>query len=462
MPFFPYFVDCSFNLYCMKKEIIGLSLLLTIFLVPAYSATPPKAGATCPQKGTTKTYLGKKFTCTKSGKKLVWSKGVTKTSTAPKPAPTSFPSSIPNQPAPSASSPTKPSDFANYKGQLIYGVLGDQLIRRADSGKYFETDSRPLSSFPEIRRKAYAELNGYSSNADHPKIEFVYQITNTYPDKLTPFIKRELDKAAALWNDSFKNKFRVNVYMVTEKDMEYVNSVRWLKNNLPGSFSRWENKSERPFVGGGGGFWEENGEWKGNLFFAFPSWINLENINAEWPMIVMHEFVHVVQDYFFYRNLEDRSRALHEIVQPIHFREGSANAISFLTAFQNIGWSSDALDWNFWMLTRHNQYIRPIKNEADAVSLMNEMECLKTCEKLTSSDSTKIWDWTYAYGAIMYEWVLANYGLDGYKRMLDQLITSSTFDEVIRGAFGISKNDFYANIAPYILDTIRRTTPYEN
>jgi len=59
----------------------------------------------------------------------------------------------------------------------------------------------------------------------------------------------------------------------------------------------------------------------------------------------------------------------------------------------------------------------------------------------------------------MYEWVFANNGLDGYMRILNQLVTSMKFYEGFRGAFGISKNDFYASIAPYILDTIRRTAP---
>lgn len=60
----------------MRKGIIGLSLFLLISLVPAYSATPPKAGAACSKQGVTKTYQGKKYTCVKSGKKLVWNKGV--------------------------------------------------------------------------------------------------------------------------------------------------------------------------------------------------------------------------------------------------------------------------------------------------------------------------------------------------------------------------------------------------
>lgn len=60
----------------MRKGVIGLSLLLVFSLIPAYSATPPKAGSVCSKQGTTKTYQGKKFTCIKSGKKFVWNKGV--------------------------------------------------------------------------------------------------------------------------------------------------------------------------------------------------------------------------------------------------------------------------------------------------------------------------------------------------------------------------------------------------
>lgn len=60
----------------MRKGIISFALFLTISLFPAYSATPPKAGTVCSKQGISKTYQGKKFTCIKSGKKLVWNNGV--------------------------------------------------------------------------------------------------------------------------------------------------------------------------------------------------------------------------------------------------------------------------------------------------------------------------------------------------------------------------------------------------
>lgn len=56
----------------------------------ASSATPIKPGGICKTFKQTKTYQGKKFTCIKSGKKLVWSKGVL----IPTPTPTPTPQKI--------------------------------------------------------------------------------------------------------------------------------------------------------------------------------------------------------------------------------------------------------------------------------------------------------------------------------------------------------------------------------
>ncbi|ASY16803.1 hypothetical protein [Candidatus Planktophila versatilis] len=61
----------------MAKKLIAflsiLSLFLSIPLLPANAAA--KAGAKCTQAGNTEVVLGKKYTCIKTGKKLVWNKG---------------------------------------------------------------------------------------------------------------------------------------------------------------------------------------------------------------------------------------------------------------------------------------------------------------------------------------------------------------------------------------------------
>lgn len=62
----------------MKRGVLGIAVTLSLSLIPAYSATPPKAGSVCEKQGATKTYQGRKYTCIKFGKKLIWNKGVVK------------------------------------------------------------------------------------------------------------------------------------------------------------------------------------------------------------------------------------------------------------------------------------------------------------------------------------------------------------------------------------------------
>ena len=67
--------------------------------MPLNAVAAVKAGDTCKKVGTTSTANGKKYTCIKSGKKLVWNKGVTVALPKPKPTPTptSTPTPTPTQ-----------------------------------------------------------------------------------------------------------------------------------------------------------------------------------------------------------------------------------------------------------------------------------------------------------------------------------------------------------------------------
>lgn len=59
----------------MRKLIVLLLAVSLLGVVPAQAAA--KAGAKCNKVGATSTVAGKKFTCIKSGKRLIWNKGVT-------------------------------------------------------------------------------------------------------------------------------------------------------------------------------------------------------------------------------------------------------------------------------------------------------------------------------------------------------------------------------------------------
>jgi hypothetical protein len=85
------------------SRIISLSVAAIAGLFfssfPSVSANPPKPGLACSKIGLAKSFQSKKYTCIKSGKKLIWNKGVlvkqaapnTPESSKPVPTPTSTP-----------------------------------------------------------------------------------------------------------------------------------------------------------------------------------------------------------------------------------------------------------------------------------------------------------------------------------------------------------------------------------
>ena len=72
----------------MKKTlafVLSIGFLATSSAVPAFGAV--KTGAACAKAGSISTVSGKKYTCIKSGKKLVWDKGVSVAKPAAQPSP---------------------------------------------------------------------------------------------------------------------------------------------------------------------------------------------------------------------------------------------------------------------------------------------------------------------------------------------------------------------------------------
>ena len=417
----------------MKTRILAVcfALTLTSVISPASAATPTQAGGKCARAGATKISKGLKFTCVKNGKKTTWNSGVAvKTGKG------------------ATAQPTVISDSLSYKGAMIYDLKDSYLTRKADSGTYFETDSRAVSSFSAIRQKAHSELALKSSTISHPNIEFIYDIRPSFPKALIEHSKRELSEAATLWNDFFGTKIKVQVYLVTEQDREYIKSNRWLQNNLPSSFDRFDSKKERPFITGGAGYWENNGEWIGSIYLGTASYLDYKFVNYEWPQVAKHEFFHVVQDYAIYQTRRPRPNSEREgnVLQPQHFREGGANAVSYLTAFRNIGWGSDAADWMVWQRASYSRNWIDIKSLDDVLRMMVGTE---------TNANNEAFEMSYAIGALMYEWVIGTYGREGFVKLLNQLASASSFDQALQRSIGLTQSEFYSKSAPYVFSVFQ-------
>jgi len=156
----------------MRKGVIGLSLLLIFSLVPAYSATPPKAGSVCSKQGVTKTYKGKKYTCIKSGKKLVWNKDVVVKKAAPVATPTPTPS-----PSPSTTLQSKEvfhpwstvfsaevmiekayESFSSWAKNQTSSPINHQILIQSSSGGYSPTIIEVLKDLDNFSSRVFSQF----------------------------------------------------------------------------------------------------------------------------------------------------------------------------------------------------------------------------------------------------------------------------------------------------------------
>jgi hypothetical protein len=76
--------EVNYSSLMQQKGRLAVAIVLLLALTTPVQAATPKAGAKCTKAGATATASGKKFTCIKSGKRLVWNKGVA-VKAAPKP-----------------------------------------------------------------------------------------------------------------------------------------------------------------------------------------------------------------------------------------------------------------------------------------------------------------------------------------------------------------------------------------
>ena len=98
MPYYPS--------YMRKKLLTLLTFGLLLGMISPLATAAPKPGTTCSKLGATATSTGIKYTCIKSGKKLIWNKGVAIKSPVPSPSISPTPIASPSPSVSPTASPT--------------------------------------------------------------------------------------------------------------------------------------------------------------------------------------------------------------------------------------------------------------------------------------------------------------------------------------------------------------------
>lgn len=287
------------------KKLLAVFVTAAIFLVPISAIAAVKAGATCTKIGAISVYSGKKYTCIKSGKKLVWDKGVA----IAKPVPTITPTPSPTQtPAPTPSptpSPTATSapfvEGGNCEKMGIQGkdstgllecrkIVGNKLIYVRITNNFEPivnpTSPDPLTTcqLPDMRTTklfprpgiAYPPVPiGDFKPAGNFKIVVVGIDFSDAPGKVNPSTYWDADLAVVddwiKWYTNEKVKYN------------YVKVDKWLR--APRLATAYENDGEAPKTGANTTFSAagvSDAEKTGEFLKLIESEADMSNVAAVW------------------------------------------------------------------------------------------------------------------------------------------------------------------------------------
>ena len=409
----------------MRGRVLALALALILSASTATAAPNPKARASCSKAGLSKTFKGKKFTCVKSGKKLVWNKGE-KTGfgsfepgssySAPTPSASPTPNVTPTQTAvPSATETASPT--ATVQPTLSI------------SERWLKIDSAALKVFNEWATKEIPKSHSV-------RIEFV--LSDKANQQAVEEIKRRYDLAARFWApySSVTNDFKVLIANHNEVKWICELKLNWLQVKQPDCEEV-----------------ESNG--RSNIPTAGQVQVGKRNVD-----------MYQVKDRAELDTLFFMGRVEHEFTHNI-FYEQSNQYQNFMPCWQIEG---GAEFFGIMIATRldPNTYIqaRNIKFETDFLRL-NEFswsleDWIKFLNEIDRSDIANRQGDTcgpvrpkiYAHSVLANEYLVQRVGIPGYLKLIRDSGNTS-WAATIRNTFKVDKQEFYREMAIYMMAQYR-------
>ena len=199
----------------MKKYLLSVFLIFAL-VAPLNANAAIKAGASCKKAGQTSTVAGKKYTCVKSGKKLVWNKGVVVVKPKPTPTPVATPTPTPTPtatPTPTPTpTPTLPSNLGTRSEITpISGLTDLAICKTAD----VTTRSSGSNGFPRPPGALSGKVN--------PKVLFIPLSFSDTP----AFSDIDLNRMQSVLNE-VQEFYKKTSYGAVNLSFEILDKSKWL------------------------------------------------------------------------------------------------------------------------------------------------------------------------------------------------------------------------------------------
>lgn len=376
-----------------RKRHLGLAIVLILTLATPLHAAAPKAGAKCTKAGSTATASGKKFTCVKSGKKLVWNKGVV-LKVAAKPTTNSGLKPVEPTPiqTPSVMTTNGVEIFTPWStsatGQLISDTAQVKFREWAQSQNSTGQNHKLIiqENFPSNRRKAF-------------------QLTDSLGSRL--FSQFVLGSSATVLGTS----------------------DQWVVQQLNANGGIYTKCSEN-FVNAGLDLCLDGGKTQGYVVIKDAIY-DPANLGYDGSALLAHEFFHIVQ--FQMAGLERKQFMRDGFVDtanlfPVWFSEGTANFVGFSVA-------TLALGSTYWES-------RPAMFRYAPPSPETNRNTLKDYE-IRNGPGNYSPTYPYVIGQFATEYLVASVG---FQKMLDIWISfqkTNDFEVSFEKTVGISLDEFY-------------------
>jgi hypothetical protein len=403
------------------KKLFGVMIAMAMVLVPMQAVAAVKAGATCSKLGATSTYSGKKYTCVKSGKKLVWNKGVA----VAKPTPTPM---VTPTPTPTVCSATVTTGCAKPPVEPV------PTPTLTPTPLPTPTPTTP----PVIIPKTFAELYGNSqgiaiaawtsTNEKIKKSEAVAVRQDIYVGPNTtipnPNVKGIFEDATRIFAGFAQpQSFYAVYYRFQDKDWAKAKFAELNMSNLAGQIE-----------GSCGTVQRCNGASAGK----FTSTIGFSQYGVNEPggqtdtyhtngALEIHEYTHIAQAMQFIGKQKDDQNFNY---LPRWFLEGHAHIVG------NTGAAKTLFDYQVnrlqWLNTSPNQEIKsfePVDIERFYASLM------------PGKYNNEMFGYVYTLGYITMECLVALKGIDSPTQLIVEVSNGLTFEEAFLKVYGISWNE---------------------
>jgi len=401
----------------MRKVISVLAvtaLVSTASSPTAFGAV--KAGSPCTKAGGTSTLAGMKYTCVKSGKKLMWSKGVVITTPTPTPSPTPTPTPSPT--------PTQSPSNSQQSAAPAPTQNSGKALRAADIQKTF----KEIASRGDQVSPGKTDIQVISSDQVHP--QSIQTILTRY-EYITSFFAEFVSPTLP-----------VSIVIGTNAEIAWINGqLEKLSGRDRKSFlDAFEAQSVKypcgPFYTAG-----LNGKSKdGRILFHYALYgkscpTQLPS-DENFTSTIEHEWVHNVQG-----NLADPSMVGGggQPLLPCWYREGQAalygNVIGNRADYQNY---LRVRAWNMRSFDPRMKF--PNENFGNVLKRLDETYSNFTCGN----------DGGYSIGSIAVEKMILLKGDAGIVEFMRNVKTQSSWKKAFASVYGINADVWMDSISEQI------------